>query len=58
MTIEQFAKMREWIMNGGAVQVFVEDCYNLMWLLRNSKCWCEYMHSEDGLCWIFPHVGR
>lgn len=57
MTIQDFIKMREWIMRGNSFFCFVEECANLMWFLRTSKCKCEYMHHSDGLCVIFPHVG-
>lgn len=57
MTIKDFFKMREWIMNGGSCYVFNSECGLLMWLLRHSKVRCEYACVDQECCVIFPHVG-
>lgn len=57
LTVEQFAKMREWVMNGGSFFVDADECNDVMTALRTSKCPCEYSHYSEGLCVIFPHVG-
>ena len=57
LSVEQFAKMREWVMNGGSFLIETNDCNDAMTALRMSKCRCEYAHVQDGLCCIFPHVG-
>ena len=57
MTIQDFAKMREWILRGNSCFVYISECSLLMWLLRHSKVPCEYMHYDQETCVIFPHVG-
>lgn len=57
MTVEQFCALRQRVIDNTAVlEVPVDYFHNLMWMLRASKCPCEYVHVSDGVCIIFKHV--
>lgn len=57
MTINDFAKLREWIIKGNSCQVFSDECSLIMWLLRTSGVRCEWAVFDNETCSIFPHVG-
>ena len=57
MTINDFYKLREWILKGNSCHVFNSECGLIMWLLRASKVRCEWAVFDNETCVIYPHVG-
>jgi len=57
MTIQDFIKLRSWILRGNSCHVFMNQCGLIMWLLRHSKVRCEWAVYDNNTCVIFPHVG-
>lgn len=53
MTIEQFAQIRENVLNNGSVEnVHVSIVTKIVWLLRHCKCACNWMSVDGGNCTI------
>ena len=53
MTIEQFAQIRENVLNDGyAENVPISIVTKIVWLLRHCKCACNWLSVSDDKCAI------